>query len=108
MNQWFIIKIDQAYWLHLSARLDEAIDSIGWVMGILEDNLQIAYARMALGMYKAYSGDRVECKSLFRQAIQSLHRYKIPIFLAIAYNNRGICNFMSEDYLDFIRAKMRN
>ena len=70
----------------------------------MENKVYIAYAKMTMALYKFYTGDREEYKELFKSAISSLSTHGLPLFLAIAYNYRGICNF-TEAENDWIKAR---
>ncbi len=96
-NQWFIIKIGQVMSLKKSGAKEEAIELLDQLERMVDNRVYSAHIRARKAMILFFSGKREEGRTLLDSAIKSFSAFGLPIFLAMAHNNRGVIRFIQED-----------
>jgi tetratricopeptide (TPR) repeat protein len=99
-NQWFIIKTDQLQILRKDRKYDELMESLDELLDTIDNKIYVAFLKMLKGQALFMSGERKEYKEYYRSAISSFNSFAMPLFLGITYNNRGVANFIAENYKD--------
>ncbi|MDG6224742.1 MAG: tetratricopeptide repeat protein [Candidatus Thermoplasmatota archaeon] len=95
-NQWFIIKIDQVHLLRKQNRDEEALSILNDMLMTVENRICLSLVKMNKGVILFFMGDREEYSELLRSAISSFSIHGLSLFLAMAYNVRGVTFFILE------------
>mgnify|MGYP001414941286 FL=1 len=97
-NQWFLVMIDWSQLLYREGKLKETVEHLDQVIEMVDNKIYISFARMIKAINQFQLGDREEYQDLFDSSIKSFKTFGLPLFLSISYNNRGVCNFMNDDF----------
>lgn len=109
-NQWFLVMMDWCLLMSREGKLDESIDHLDQVIKMVENKVYLSYAKMI----KARCLFVKKCEKsvymdLFNSSIKSFKTFGLPLFLSMAYNYRGVCNFVNRDFedaeKDWVRAR---